>query len=321
MTNMTPSFVGAANKVTGTYAQDNALFLKVFSGEVLNAFDEKNVMMPLHLTRNINSGNVAQFPNSWKVNAAYHVPGAQRTGSQTMGHNERLIYLDDFLSADIFLAKIDELKNHYDVRSEYAKQLGEALARTADKQLLQVGLLTARAAANITGANGGSSLVRATAGTDGAVLAASIFDVAQTFDEKDVPENDRYFVVKPAQYYLAAQTTNVINRDWGGSGSYADGTVLKVADIAIVKSNNVPQAVVAAVSGENNTYDGDFSNTIALGFQRQAMGTVKRVDLSMHMTAPDGDFFTMYNGTLLVAQYLMGHGILRPEAAVEIKSA
>lgn len=321
MTDMTPSFVGAADKVTGTYAQDNALFLKQFAGEVLEAFDETNVMMPLHLVRSIDQGNVAQFPNSWKVNAAYHVPGAQRLGSQTMGHNERLIYLDDFLSSDIFLAKIDELKNHYDVRKEYAKQLGAALARTADKQLLQVTALAARAAANITGANGGSTLVRATAGTDGAVLAASMFDCAQTFDEKDVPENDRYFVIKPAQYSLLAQTTNVINRDWGGAGVYAEGSVLKVAGVTIVKSNNVPQAVIAAVSGENNTYDGTFTNTIAIAFQREAVGTVKRVDLSMHMTAPDGDFFAMYNGTLIVAQYLMGHGILRPEAAVEITSA
>jgi hypothetical protein len=318
---MTPSFVGAADKVTGTYSQDNALFLKVFAGEVLNAFDETNVMMDKHMVRSIESGNVAQFPNSWKVNAAYHVPGAQRLGAQTMGHNERLIFLDDFLSSDIFLAKIDELKNHYDVRSEYAKQLGEALARTADKQLLQVGILTARTAANITGADAGAALTRALALTDGEVLAASVFDCAQTWDEKNVPENDRYFFVKPAQYYLLAQTTNVLNRDWGGQGSYAEGKVLKVADVAIIKTNNLPQSVIAAVSGENNTYDGTFTTVAALGMQKGAIGTVKRVDLSMHMTAPDGDFFTMYNGTLLVAQYLMGHGVLRPESAIEIKTA
>ena len=44
-------------------------------------------------------------------------------------------------------------------------------------------------------------------------------------DEKDVPETERVAIVKPEEYYKLVQTTDVINRDWGGSGVYADGTV------------------------------------------------------------------------------------------------
>jgi hypothetical protein len=100
---------------------------------------------------------------------------------------------------------------------------------------------------------------------------------------------------------------------------YAEGTVLKVAGIQIVKSNNVPTTNVSAVSGENNTYHGDFSTTVALVMQKSAIGTVKLMDLAVERTS--GDFEIMYQGTLMAAKYAMGHGILRPECAVEIKAS
>lgn len=139
------------------------------------------------------------------------------------------------------------------------------------------------------------------------------------FDEKDVPQSDRVGIVKPAQYALMAQTTSLINKDWGGAGVYADGSILKVNNIAIVKSNNLPTSVVAAVAGENNTYDGDFSNTAALIMQKSAIGTVKLMDLAVQMTGDDVK--VMYQGTLVVGKYAMGHGILRPECAVEVAIA
>ena len=67
--------------------------------------------------------------------------------------------------------------------------------------------------------------------------------------------------------------------DWGGAGVYADGTVLRVAGVQIVKSNNLPQANISAATGENNTYNGDFTNVKALVMQKQAIGTVKLMDL------------------------------------------
>ena len=150
-------------------------------------------------------------------------------------------------------------------------------------------------------------------------MAASIFAAAQAMDEKDVPENERVAIVRPAQYYQLVQTTDVINRDFGGAGVYADGTVLKVAGVQIVKSNNIPSANISAVTGENNTYHGNFSNTVAVVMQKQALGTVKLMDLAVERTS--GDFEVMYQGTLMAAKYAMGHGILRPECSVEIKSS
>jgi hypothetical protein len=240
-------------------------------------------------------------------------------GTQVINHNEIVVNIDDVLIADTFIANIDEAKNHYDVRAEYTRLLGMALAKQFDIRLLQLAVLAARGSATVSAGNGGSAITDADAATNGASLAASIFAAAQAMDEKDVPENERVAIVKPAQYYNLVQTTDVINRDFGGAGVYADGTVLKVAGIQIVKSNNIPSTNVSAVAGENNTYHGDFSNTVAVVMQKQALGTVKLMDLAVERTS--GDFEIMYQGTLMAAKYAMGHGILRPECAVEIKSA
>lgn len=319
MANATPSRLGAANGAVANFDQKNALFLKVFAGEVLTAFDETNVMKDLHVSRTISSGKSAQFPVTGKANAAYHTVGTPLLGTQNIKHNEIVVNIDDVLIADTFIANIDEAKNHYDVRAEYSRLLGMALAKQFDVRCLQLGVLAARGAATVTGGNGGTAITDADAASNGASLAASIFEAAQAMDEKDVPENDRVAIVKPAQYYNLVQTTDVINRDFGGAGVYADGTVLRVAGIQIVKSNNVPTTNVSAVTGENNTYHGNFSTTVALVMQKSAIGTVKLMDLAVERTS--GDFEIMYQGTLMAAKYAMGHGILRPECAVEIKSS
>ena len=319
MTNVTASRLGAANGAAANFDQTNALFLKVFAGEVLTAFDETNVMKDLHVSRTISSGKSAQFPVSGKANAAYHTPGTPLLGAQTINHNEVVVNIDDVLIADTFIADIDEAKNHYDVRAEYSRLLGMALAKQFDVRLLQLAVLAARSSATVSGGNGGSAITDADSKTNGASLAASIFEAAKIMDEKDVPENERVAIVKPAQYYNLVQTTDVINRDWGGAGVYADGTVLRVAGIQIVKSNNVPSTNVSAVAGENNTYHGDFSTTAAVVMQKQALGTVKLIVIAVEQTS--GDFNIQYQGTLMAAKYAMGHGILRPECAVEIKTA
>ena len=299
MSNATVSFLGKADNS----GDDNALFLKVFSGEVLAAFARQNKMLGMTSVRTISQGKSAQFPAVGKTTAAYHTPGNEITGS------------------DSFIAQLDEAKNHYDVRSIYSNEMGNALARTVDQHLLQLAVLAAQASTTVNGENGGEVITDADAKTNAASLITSIFDAAQALDEKDVPENDRFCVVPPATYYNIVENDKILNRDFGGAnGVYAEGTVLKVAGINIVKSNTAVTAFTdqsgASSTGENNTYNGDFSNTAAVVFHKSAIGTVKLMDLAM-----ESEYDIRRQGTLMVAKMALGHGILRPEAAVEIQTA
>lgn len=309
MSAFTPTRSGQVNGA----GDDTALFLKVFGGEVLTAFAETNVAMSRHQVRTISSGKSAQFPATWKGTAATHTPGAELTGSTVLG-NERVITINDLLVADRFIADIDEAMNHWDYRAPISRDIGMALSRTFDENvLINIGL-AARAAATVTGGNGGTAITSATSGTDADALIAAAFDAAQAFDEKDVPEHDRYFAVSPALYYLLVNSSSkLINRDYGndGNGSIAGGFVMRVAGMEIVKSNNLPNSNI--VTGD---YLGDFSTTTALAWQKAAVGTVKLIDLSMQL-----EYSVRHQGTLLVGRYAVGHGILRPECAVEIKTA
>ena len=56
MANYTLSRLGAVNSTTGTEAQNRALMLKVFSGEVLASFRRTQVTMGRHMVRTISSG-------------------------------------------------------------------------------------------------------------------------------------------------------------------------------------------------------------------------------------------------------------------------
>jgi hypothetical protein len=310
---------GQANS-TGS---STALFLKVYAGEVLTAFEQASVTMDKHVVRSINSGISAQFPLVWKtasteyayINASGNTgTTAAKLDGTAINKAEKVISIDGLLLADHFVNNLDEAMNHYDVRSIYAKEAGIALGTQWDKNILQQGVLGARSAALVTSGNGGSVLTAAGYGTTGATLAAGMFDAAQKLDENNVPENDRYMFVKPAQYYLMAETTNVINRDWGGAGTYSEGTVLKVAGIHIVKTNNLPTTNITG--GSVTTHNGNFSTTVGLVMHKSSVATVKLINLAV-----ETEYDIKLQGWWIVAKYAMGHGFIRPEGCVELKTS
>nr|WLW40609.1 major head protein [Ralstonia phage BOESR1] len=317
MANAIPSRLGQANQA----GDAQALFLKVFAGEVLTAYEEANTVLPYVDQRSISAGKSATFPVIGKASASYHTPGTELNGAG-IAANEVVITIDDLLLAQTFIANIDEAMNHYDVRGTYSQELGRALAYTQDKQLLALGILAARASARITGEPGGSVITDAAAATDSNALIADIFAAAQKLDEKDVPSDDRVVFLRPAQFYALAQNTKVLNKDWGGAGVYSDGKVLRVAGVDIVKTNHLPNtdlsadtsALAGSVNGVVGKYRGNFSTTVALVMQKSALGVVNLLDLAM-----ESEYQIQRQGTLMVAKFAKGYGIKAPQCAVEIK--
>jgi hypothetical protein len=303
-------------QVNGAGASD-ALFLKVFSGEVLTAFATQTVTQDKHFVRTISSGKSASFPATWKVTGGYHTPGTEIKG-QSSNVNERVIAIDDLLLSSVFIPNIDEAKNHFDYRSIYARECGIFLANNWDKNILQLSVLAARASATVTGAYGGTKLTSGTTlyKTSATDLIAGFYGAAQAAAEKDIPESTQlYGYVRPAQYYLLAGTPNSLltHVDYNGgqsNGSFAQGRVVEVGGVRLVKTNNLPNS---AVNAGPAAYQGDFTKTAAVVTTSDAVGTVKLMDLQSEMA-----YDIRRQGTLIIAKYLMGHGILRPECAIEL---
>ena len=353
-----PSRLGSINLA----ADADALFLKVFSGEVLQVFEESNVMMPLVQQRTISSGKTAQFPVVGTATAKYHTPGESvmhqnvtntisgNQGSEALAqtaankylsrikHAERTISIDGVLLSSAFIADIDEAKNHYDVRAAYTTQIGRELAYTADRALIRTVIAGARATTDRFGGSDAKFLGAAinTTGGDTAYtadeLVEGIASIAQKMDEASVPAEGRYVMLNPAHYYLLVKSgNNAINTDFGCMGSIATGEIAQVAGVRILKSNHIPSANESSsqdavlgddlinndLFGSNTGYSGaNFSTTVGIGFQTEAVGTVKLMDLAV-----ESEYQMDRLGTLMLAKYAMGHGILREECCFEIKTA
>ena len=168
MANATVSRLGLVNN-TGT--DFDALFLKTFSGEILTSFAENNIFNEsMHTVRSIASGKSAQFPVLGTATAAYHTVGTPLVGANQIKANEKIINIDDLLISQAFVADIDSLKNHYDVRQTYSSELGKALARTYDQNVAKVIANASRASTTLSGGNGGIVLTLASGNTNSAAV-------------------------------------------------------------------------------------------------------------------------------------------------------
>lgn len=315
MSNANPSRLGQAN-ATG---DNTALMLKVFSGEVLQAFDRASEFRSRHMVRTIPSGKSAQFPVTGYASAYYHVPGTEIIG-QTLRQGEKIITIEDQLVADAFVANWDEALNHYDLRSIYAHEIGEALGRRYDQAVAQTGIVNARTAtAVIDGLSGGAYSNNASYDNDGTVLYTGTFDAGVTLDSKDIPQSDRFGFYRPVQYALIVRSEKPINFDLNqgnlNNGSIASGRVGMVNNIMLVKTNNLPSADSRADASIQAIRQKDYTVTRGLIQHRNAVGTVQVQDVTTE---------TSYDprrlGNLIVGRYIVGHGGLRPEAGVELRT-
>jgi len=319
MANATVSRVGQANLAGVT----DALFLKVFSGEVLTSYNAKTVMKDKTRTRSISSGKSAQFPAIGRTTAEYHTPGAEIVG-MTIEHGEKVITIDDLLISHAFIANIDEAKNHYEVRSEYAMQLGAALAQTYDRNLISMALKAASGTEE-TGAvadQGDALRVALGAAPTTADIIAGIYDAAQRFDELYIPSEDRYALVPPSVYYDLVQNDKLLDRDYSNpNGSYAMGMVMNVAGFKIVSTpnlalNHLNAGTPAYPDTAANKYGINATTSKALCMHKSALGTVKLMDI-----ASEAAYDIRRQGTLMVTKMAVGHGVLRPEALVHLDGA
>jgi len=248
------SFQGQ-NNLTGDVRD---LFLKLYAGEVLTAFEEKKVLSDKVRTRTITKGKSASFPMTGRATAEYLTPGNEITGGSIRA-GERIVTIDDLLISSQFIANIDEAINHYDVRSIYSKEAGIALANEADKNVARM-LVKAALSTNATRAAGlvqdykafteedftNNVTIGSAAGdiTDPAKIAKAIFDARKEMEVKNVPTDGACVVLAPDQYYALMDVTDgnklvYMNKDFGGAGSIASGVAPSIAGMPIVMSNHV----------------------------------------------------------------------------------
>jgi len=137
--------INTAGTVPNVDAASSNLWLTVWGGEVLNAYDEFITFEPRVMSKTITSGTTLKFPMTGTValkpqwGAGEELAGG---GGPTTNFD---VTLDDRpMAAHFELDNPDLMVTQFDYRSEMARQTGMTLANTSDKQ---VSSLIAQAAA------------------------------------------------------------------------------------------------------------------------------------------------------------------------------
>jgi hypothetical protein len=326
MANASPVKFGNVNSGS---TRDDALFLKVFAGEVITSFDRASKTAGADMVRSISNGKSASFPVMGRVGASYHAVGTEITGSD-VNSNEKVITINDLLISSVFVSNIEEAKNHWDVRSAYSTEMGRALSFQKDKHILQTIGQATLASANVTGGDATTNVVNtgiasSTDATAANAMIDAIFAAAKELDANYVPSEGRKCFMRLEEYYKLANATNAVNVDFSGgaNGGVASGKVTRIAGIELVPvphfvASNVTSGADAgsATNGGSTPQAVNLTNFVALVSHPSAVGTVKLMDLAV-----EKEYDIRRQGTLMVAKYSMGHGVLRPEAAVGIKEA
>ena len=315
---------GQINKDGDTFA----LFRDQLQAEIITEFHAQRRVTPYVRYKEITKGKSASFPNVGKVDAKYVYAGETLLGNQKIAHSETTIFLDPILVSDVKIAELDTLIEEFSDREVIKNEMAHALARVEETQQMIVGCLAARSGGMVLGRAGGSVIKAKDCKTDGKKLAAAIYAAGVALKEKDVPYEDIVCFLRPAQVALLAQEDKITDKNLGGAGNYAKGTVGFVNGIQVIETNYLPTTNItsdAAIAGEgvgvfgredgaHNVYVGDFTNTAGLVMAKGAIGTIVRKGITVEAT-----WLPQELTWLLTARNLQGHGILDPRKAVEIR--
>lgn len=330
MTDM--NYISRPNAVNGNqsnaYADKYNTALKLFSGEVFNAFNDATIFKGLVRTYSLRGGKSKQFLMQGKLGAGYHTPGTPILADDALKANEKTILMDDLLISSQFVYSLDEILSQYSQRSEISKQIGEALAKFYDERIARVLAKGATEASVVTGEPGGFQVNIGAGNTnDAQAIVDGFFECAAVLDERSAPQDGRVAVLSPRQYYslISSVDTNILNREIGNTqGDMNSGKGLySIAGIRIYRSNVLAAQYgvnnSSTVTGENNDYKVDNTALAGLVFHREAAGVLESIAPSIETTS--GSFRVQYQGDLIVGKLAMGSDTLRTSVCGSLQAA
>ena len=150
--NKTPG-LGLTDNITD-YNSKYATYLKIFSGEMIKAYESVCIAKETVQNRTLSNGRSLQFIYTGRMTADYHQPGTPILGSDNPPVAEKTIVMDDMLVSSAFVDSLDEVLAHYSLRSEISAKIGYALAEAYDKKIFRIIAKAARQASPITASPG-----------------------------------------------------------------------------------------------------------------------------------------------------------------------
>jgi hypothetical protein len=295
----------------------------------LTAFDNATVTLDKHTVKSLNGGAKSyRFPKTWKASAEYHTPGAELLGNDFQT-GEISINVDDILVSHYGIADLDRILSHFDMRSIISKEMGGALAKVFDKNVFRQLVLAARDTGSAP-FPGGESIVNPLCKNTGVISGIAWLDAIRDANmrlfNKDVPEDMPRYLAVNAETFDAikyAKDANgqylILNRDFqadNAGGIQKRSETITVDGVTIVKSRNIPSTNETTATSVYSKYRANYATTTGVMWCPQAVATVKLMDISMET---ERDVRRLED--FMVSKMFVGHGTMRPEMAIEFKTA
>lgn len=323
MANVTIANPMSINGQATTDADKLALALKVFSGETLTAFQRTSVTSGRVMERTIASGKSAQFPVFGRTKAHYLKAGQNLDDlRENIKQNERVIKLDGLLTADTLIFDLDEFIAHYDFRSPYAAELGNALAISHDASVLaELAKEALNTQENVEGnGKGGVITTKLDAGIvginkqTGLAIYQTLLEAKAKMSKNYVPATERYAYLDPEYHSALASAVEFLNRDYGASGTILEGNVIRLAGFDILECPHIVRGGddnANVIQGEGHVFPTEYADKHPIIIcHKTAAGVLRLKNLSME-TGRRIEF----QADQMIAKMAVGMGGLRPEAA------
>ena len=330
-----------AAATTGGAAGANKLWLPLWSGEVINAYDHYNIFENLVTAKTLSGGFSWEFPVTGTValKAAWNA-GEELVGGDSSSTTFKVNLDPRPMAAHFETDNVDLLITQWDYRSELARQAGMTLANTRDTQLA-ASIVAACAIAPLASDPRGltnSNFPQPVEVSTGAPSAAddsvglkilkAIEDYFVFMQENDYPVDNVYCVVTPKVFQVIralgvtrAGDTNAFEKvplfgtggEYGGIGAPLSMGMNALSDMLmymgckIIKSNHLPKAQLAIGAAKYNL-NCSAINLHGFIFQPEAVAGLSLMGMKVD-TVQD----VRRNTQFTVASMQKGTGVLRPE--------
>jgi len=332
-----PSVVNPRPGQVNAAGNTDSLLLKIFGGEVATAY--KNALAVYSKVRKfaLSGAKSISLPLVGSAIARFHVPGTNILDDangmvSNIPNNERVIHADRVLIGATVVNEWDRLINHWDQRMIYAGEIGTQMADIQEIIGMRLIALGAAASAPVSGGSnakwqGGVSITgTATVHTSASDALDAIRQVKVAFDQRSVPQDQRWLILTPNIYSLIMAAKDLLNTDYNpqGNGSLAQGEVGMIYGFRIIVSNLLPSDDTTGVAsaanytnntegGSGNTYGVDMTKVKMLAFGPKALAGVQAAGLRMEVNWKDD-----LHAWFVKASTLTGMNYWRPDNCAKI---
>ena len=325
------------------------LWLPIWSGEVLHAYDEYKSFEPMVTSKSIASGRSMEFPITGTVGLkpAWGA-GEYLVGGEDASSSQFEVTLDNRpMAAHFELDNIDLMITQWEYRQELARQAGQTLANARDKQV--AAFIAGAGVVDLVADDPRTGLTLPAPGFvatgDSAATALELLEQLEDFvvdcQENSVPVGAVYCAVTPRMFQqirrLGVAESSIagvaaagnMQPMFGGvaaAGGLGEGfrTGLNSMDdklvymgVTICKSNHLPTADYSAAGASigETRYDVngsavDGAGVRALIWMPESVAALRKTGLVV-----DTEDDIRRNTTFTVASMMSGTGILKPELA------